>query len=102
MAGGVYSKRFILMSGAGKQNAYIVPSGKVAIVKQIDAMNFAASNMDVFMSIGPVTVWKASIPGAGGAARLATGQVLTGGETLTMTTNGTSMNCCVSGYELDA
>lgn len=100
MAGGVYSKRFLLVSSVGRLD-YAVPAGKRAIVKMVSVVNPSSTAQQGVLYIGPTAIWVASVPGNSAASASNLMIVVNAGELLGAAITAATMACVVSGYELD-
>jgi hypothetical protein len=98
---GVYSTRFILHYGGAATREYIVPAGKVAVVKAVLAANLVSSPQTASLNISNVVVWIASLPGQYARASDITMVVVRPGEQLQSSVSSGNVALVVSGYLLD-
>lgn len=97
----VYSVRFGLLTGAGKNVQFPVPAGKRGVVICCSGSNMVASAGAVYFGIAGNTVWYQPLPGQFSTALFTGRAVAYEGENIALVTTGTSVNAQLSGYLLD-
>lgn len=98
---GVYSTRFILHTGGGVTLTYVVPNGKVAVIKSVSAYNGSGSAANFSLLLKGTGIWVASVPGGGGGFATNLMIVAYAGESIGMFFAGTPAGAQASGYLLD-
>lgn len=97
---GVYSVRFLLVK-ATSFVYYVVPNGKVAVLKSMSAVNDSTSSVQGRITLAGISLWYASVPGESNGGRDGLHIVMNAGESLGCAANSPGMFFCASGYLLD-
>jgi hypothetical protein len=101
MASRVYSTRFILIDSLNGSTAYVVPAGKRAVVREMDAIARSAGGANVYLYVAGVAIVNDNIPGTGTGYTQWRGEVVArAGETIQVTTT-LSCNVYCGGFLLD-
>lgn len=97
---GVYSHRFHLFHGTTSPD-YIVPVGKVAVIKMCSASTGAGTTQQAVLYLNGVVTWIRSIPVNSGVFDSGLMVVANPGDTVKALTTDSQMSMHVSGYLLD-
>lgn len=99
---GVYSTRFLALSSQQGYGAFVVPTGKVAVIKWVAVNNHGTAAANATLEQLGTTIWSASVPGNNGQVMQDLMLVYAPGELMRMWLATATMSGTATGYLLDA
>lgn len=99
---GVYSTRFILAYGAGVASEYVVPAGKRAVVKMLDAVELQGGAGNIYVKLAGIYVFGWPFTGAIQTVHQPMYCVAYAGEIVRLEiAQPITVGCAVTGYLFD-
>jgi hypothetical protein len=96
----VYSKRFVHLFPPETSHGYVVPAGRIAVVKSAGGTNRGTTGGFLWMLLNGQFVWSAALPGQNNNVSFVGHLVAYAGDSVALTASSTgSIYGFISGYE---